>query len=102
MSAKEKDGPVGRDLLRRMLQGQACVKETGDRYESDESAHFELLMKGSGAPVPLGKTEAVELGEEYLTAYLAESTYLLPYALVTGVKFVSRGEVKRTGAGFLR
>lgn len=102
MSAKERDGLVGRDLLRRMFEAQKCVKVDGDRFETDGTAHFELLMKGSGAPMPLGKSEAVELGEEFITAHVGESVYVLPYALVTGIKLVLRGELKRTGAGFLR
>lgn len=99
MSTKET--ATTREILVHMLESLPAVQKTDAAYAPDETIGLELLLKaGGGSPAPMAKIERLVLGEDFLTIHTSESTTLLPYGVVVGLRVVPRE--KSRGAGFLR
>ena len=98
---RENKDQTQRELLSKMLESQVDIQREGDAFTPRETIVLELLVKsGGGGPAPLSRIEHISLHEDFVAVRAHESTTLLPYAFVVGVRVVPRE--KSRGPGFTR
>lgn len=92
---------MDRDLLLAMLESRPDLDREDATFRPSEGVTFDLLLRSeSGSPVPLTKVTEILLGDRFLTVTAADSSWVLGYAAITGVKTTRRGETSARRTGF--
>lgn len=92
---------MDRDLLLNMLESRSDLDRDGATFRPSEGVAFDLLLRSeAGAPAPLTKVSELVLGDRFLTAVAADTTWVLGYGAVAGLKTTRRGEASARRTGF--
>lgn len=88
-----------RDLLLKMLGAQSGITSDKDVYTLSDEVQGEVLLSVNGSvPMPVARVKVITAGADFLTLETDESTYVIGYEHVFGLKLKAhQASGKRTG-----
>lgn len=89
-----------KEVLEMMLKAQSDVKLEGSTVTASEDVQLSVLIASANGPIPLGRIETAELGEDFVTLKSKEACWCLLYDQICGLKLSDRSGHKGPRAGF--